>query len=922
MNSLLIPGCRHDILGHHLKAIGLLRVLATCAEPEHCDAEAEGWWDLNTACFHLHSLKYPTEEKLAEFFTQHYRPTPIFSPWNTGGGLDEKQELILKIDRKPVASFLWENRSLLRQHGYKANKHSWKDGKLSFALKNGSFTTQPPEEINIEVTTTSGRRPQQKVIIQWARSVLEGFSRFLQVNLTQLDEVGSVPTSLKAKLEQGRFSDGEFRLTLKSLDAARTLNLQKGILREIRTKTSGEKATINIVQNRIKSDSDIVKAIEAGRSYFERFQTVDTLTQTRELLEMFRDELPALGIHAMDAVVTPRTARANDNPLFLRRGEAGNAEIFRAFWSYFLVFRDRPKDLALTSLFQNQFSFLDKEKSPGSPFFPDTIETWNNGLRWVLKEFRFNALDYLLAVEGAFALRGAVSRILAANSRRFAAFPFVFDSGEDFVDDSNEVKGTASSIWLPLWDRPVTFAELESFICDAQARLPGKEARFSAEFARALRAQGVDAGFAGWQEFRFKMKASRVPWVCTGRYLGATANRLALQLNDALAPLDESGFLDQFEVWRDKRDKKIKSSSPHYVRADLIEAIELTITQPTPENALEALLSIYAACKRLTESKSLRDKIAETGQRVVFFKPLPVAPWENLMQGLEQVPEFRIARALASITGLKQQRRQANGKPVFSEVQPFLGSLLPLKKRGPTGWYLPTDSKSSSKQAVWSGTDLCGDLARVLGRRYLDSLDDDLPAIRSPRPAPLGDILAFLSGDLDDHRIAHWTEALSLIGWYWGSTSQNDSATESADLPSNDEQPESWLAIPPAYAALRALLEVECEWQGDDVALWKKRRSQRPIALLCQRSPLPLGLAMEEALRRLSIWGVLNCWGEESRSEKSRLSGRDIICADHRTWRFDYDPKFVRRLAAAVTIPLDWRDCWQIYRAVTLPQSI
>ncbi len=111
--------------------------------------------------------------------------------------------------------------------------------------------------------------------------------------------------------------------------------------------------------------------------------------------------------------------------------------------------------------------------------------------------------------------RGTASRTLAANSRRFVVFPFVFDSGEDLVDDSNEVKGTVSSIWLPLWDRATTFAGLSSLICDAQTRLPGKDARFSPDLTRARRAQGVDAGFPGWQEFRFKMNASRVPWACS-----------------------------------------------------------------------------------------------------------------------------------------------------------------------------------------------------------------------------------------------------------------------------------------------------------------------------------------------------------------------------------------------------------------------
>lgn len=917
MNSLPMPGCRHNILGHNLKAIGLLRVLATCAESEYRDSEAEGWWDLSTACFHLHSQKYPTEEKLVEFFVQHYRPTPIFSPWNTGGGLDEKRELILKIDRKPVARFLWQNRRLLRQHGYKAKKHRWKDGKLSFELKNGILTIQPLEEISFQIKTTGGRRPKQKVVIQWTPAARESFSRFLRESLAVLEEAVTVPKPIRKKLEKGPISEEELRFTIKSRNKAGALVLPKGIICQMRTKTSGEKATIAVVQSRMSSDPDILKGIHAGHRYFPKFQDANGAEQMRELVESFRDELPSPGVLAIDAVLTSRTAHVSDNPLFLRRGEAGNSEIFRSFWSYFLTFKERSADLVRASLLRDQSSIWDKEKAPGTPFFPDAIKTYNNGLGWIVETFPFNALDYLLACEGAFALRGAVSRTLAANSRRFAAFPFVFDSGEDLVDDANEVKGTASSIWLPLWDRPTTFAELQSFICDAQARLPGKEARFSAEFARALRAQGVDAGFAGWQEFRFKMKASRVPWVCTGRYLGETANRQALQLNDALAPIDKSGFLDQFEPRY--KGNKIDSRSPHSVRASLNAAIEEAVAEPTPEGVLEILVQLYGACRHMALSESFRE--TPRGGRAVFFDALPQEPWESLLQGMEQSPEFRVAHALASITGLERQRKQINGKPVFSEVQPFLGSLVPLK-RGSTGWYLPTNSKGSSKQAVWSGTDLCSDLANVLARRYLDSLDDDLPALRSPRPAPLGDILMFLNGDLDDHRIARWTEALSLIGWQWKNGERSNSVTAGEEPPSDSQRPEGQRAVPPAYAALRALLELECEWQGADLSQRQKRRSQRPIVLLCQRSPSTLALGVEEALRWLAIWGVPNGWGKESSREKPFLGGRNVIRADHRTLRFDHDQKFVRRLAAAVAIPVDWRDRWKLYRAVTLPQSL
>jgi len=71
---LFLHGCSHDILGHYLKAIGLLRVLACCTDETHRDPDAEGWWDLEKACFCLRSPKYPTKEKLMESFATFENP--------------------------------------------------------------------------------------------------------------------------------------------------------------------------------------------------------------------------------------------------------------------------------------------------------------------------------------------------------------------------------------------------------------------------------------------------------------------------------------------------------------------------------------------------------------------------------------------------------------------------------------------------------------------------------------------------------------------------------------------------------------------------------------------------------------------------------------------------------------------------------
>ncbi len=81
-----LPGCRHDVLGHALKAIGVLRALAECAAPDDCDPSTEGWWDLETATFKIRSDRYPDAGRIVAFFAEKYRPTPMIAAWNKSGG--------------------------------------------------------------------------------------------------------------------------------------------------------------------------------------------------------------------------------------------------------------------------------------------------------------------------------------------------------------------------------------------------------------------------------------------------------------------------------------------------------------------------------------------------------------------------------------------------------------------------------------------------------------------------------------------------------------------------------------------------------------------------------------------------------------------------------------------------------------------
>jgi CRISPR-associated protein Csx17 len=340
--------------------------------------------------------------------------------------------------------------------------------------------------------------------------------------------------------------------------------------------------------------------------------------------------------------------------------------------------------------------------------------------------------------------------------------------------------------------------------------------------------------------------------------------------------------------------------------------METAAHEPTPHHCLALLESIFSACRQMCVSESFREKLR--GKRASFFQALAMDEWNFLLNRLENQAEFRIARALASITGLQ---RQANGD--YSAAQPMLGSLLPLTC-GRSRWFLP-EKGDRTQQDVWTGADLTYDLSAVLRRRYVDSLKDEQPALRAVHGARLDDVLTFLRGGVDDRVIARWTEAMSLIGWHFGQEQDEEDAAEKATT-EWDKQPLEGASegMEPAYAALRTLLELECEWQGADRGQWKKRRSQQPFALLCQRSASSLPLAVSESLRWISIWGVRNPWGAAARAEKPRITGRYVVRLDHgNIGSAIYDQQLADRLAAAVCIPLRWQDKWQLYRAVTLP---
>lgn len=80
MTTLALAGCRPEPIGAYLKALGVLRLVATQIDPS-----ATGWWEGDT--FRLESTL--DSENLVHFLGRMYRPTPVLSPWNSDSGFKE-----------------------------------------------------------------------------------------------------------------------------------------------------------------------------------------------------------------------------------------------------------------------------------------------------------------------------------------------------------------------------------------------------------------------------------------------------------------------------------------------------------------------------------------------------------------------------------------------------------------------------------------------------------------------------------------------------------------------------------------------------------------------------------------------------------------------------------------------------------------
>jgi CRISPR-associated protein Csx17 len=469
----------------------------------------------------------------------------------------------------------------------------------------------------------------------------------------------------------------------------------------------------------------------------------------------------------------------------------------------------------------------------GFLFFPEPTTRYATGVsKWEQEKASVTAWCFLLAMRGALTLRGTLRR-LRWRRDGYPAFPFVFEGA-----------GIAE-VHLPTWGKnhPRVLDELLRQIRHFHVPLgQGNFAATAGEFRAAVQRRGPAVGFDTFHRFNIEARRprsggerDRLPQAIPRGLTRVREFPDGVDLRGMIAPLGESGWIDQFVLPRRKDNEEARAFALER-RNILDSAIHRAVDEPILDAYLGVLESVWELSRELLLQGKLRRSFEKHGRTPRPAPPLPATVWErSLAEGLRAGAEWRLARALGSIVGI-----QAGGQM----MGPILQQLLPVRYRWDRATW--TVAESATAAPVWSGRLPMRDFQALLWQRW--RLSEGLPRLpfAGARKAPLDDVLSLLRGELDVALIHRLTPLFALLDWQ---------ATPSPGL-SSTVRPR--LPLSPAYAALRLWLDLGV---SPPVASPPPRDGEVPRLLSLGGGP-QVGIAVERALARLRYQGLP--WHEQT----------------------------------------------------------
>jgi CRISPR-associated protein Csx17 len=385
-------------------------------------------------------------------------------------------------------------------------------------------------------------------------------------------------------------------------------------------------------------------------------------------------------------------------------------------------------------------------KAPVGQFFPGAAGG-ANGTSGFDAPSAVNPWDFVLMIEGALLFAAASVKRLESADGGALVYPFcVRQAGVGYASAASaDEKDARCEMWLPLWDKPTTFQELQATFGEGRAQVGGRSARSGVDFARAAVSLGVDRGITAFQRYGFQVRNGLA-------FFATPLSRIVVQRN---ASVDLLSDIDQwYDRLRQKAGSQANPAAPTSIARSLsdFESTVLDLCRAGTADSVQAAIISLGQTER-----ALANSLEWTTKDTVRLRPLGGLRPKWLTDANTGSHEFHLAAALAGT-----RARPSHGRDFF-----WLRQMLePLKEESLHGRW-PAWDKPPSNDVVWHDGNLIDTLNDMFARRIIRFEKSGVKGWPdwSPWYARLDDITAFIEGRTDDTLIADLLWGLCLIDW-------------------------------------------------------------------------------------------------------------------------------------------------------------
>jgi CRISPR-associated protein Csx17 len=404
-------------------------------------------------------------------------------------------------------------------------------------------------------------------------------------------------------------------------------------------------------------------------------------------------------------------------------------------------------------------------------FFPRAAGGANNSAGFEGKS-AVNPWDFILLIEGAVVFAAAAFRKLECAVPGNLVYPFcVRQAGVGYGSASmaDENHKRPIEMWMPLWDRPTTLAELRAVLGEGRAQVAGHPARNGIDFTRAVVTLGVDRGLSAFQRYGFQVRNGLA-------YFATPLDRVAVRRNA------RADLLSDIDAWLDRFRSKVspQSSPPASVTRALnqLEARILDLCKNNNADSVQAVLAALGRCE-WAMTRSFR----WTTDDGIKLRPIFGLTPGWLREANNGSREFRLAVTLASISG-----------NYADDWLSLRCHLEPVEIHGSAERRWAAWVENPGNDVVWRDGALVDSLNAIIARRLMRAVQSGTRSLPDAGVLiHLDDIAAFIEKATDDTLVADLLWGLNLVDW---------AAVQRSDLPSI---PEETQVVPSSLYALLKL---------------------------------------------------------------------------------------------------------------------